>query len=171
MKYASILAIFLVSCCWDPPLPVPPDGGGCGGMGLSSSSASSSSSSGAGGGVQSPPDPWFCQPPPYAQLNGTGFGSWASPTCSGDIARGEFAVGNNDALVHRCAQYLPSGEVWCVDPSAPVPAIYFKDPNQNGLCIEWTATSEPWFIWRSCGVKPIIPAVPVVDPRSMGAQS
>jgi len=115
---------------------------------------------GAGGNPPAPmPDPSYCQPPPYAELNGPGFRSWASPTCSGDIARGEFATGNNDALVHRCAQWLPSGEVWCVDPSAPVPAIYFKDPNQNGLCIEWTASAEPWFIWRPCGVKPIVGSI------------
>jgi hypothetical protein len=102
-----------------------------------------------------PSEPSYCQAPPYAQLDGSGFKTWASPTCSGDIARSEFAVGNNDPLVYRCAQWLPSGEVWCVDPSAPVPAIYFKDPNQNGVCVEWTATSGPWFIWRSCGVQPV----------------
>jgi len=150
MKYIAFLSVLLASCCWDPPLPVQPDGG-CGGMG-----SGSSSSSGAGGSAPAPmPDPWYCQAPPYAQLNGSGFGSWASPSCSGDIARSEFVVGNNDSLVHRCAQWLPSGEVWCVDPSAPVDHIYFHDPNQGGICIEYLETVAPWFIWRSCGVKPV----------------
>jgi len=141
----SVLSAMLMSACWCPPTepePVPA------------------------------PEPSYCQPPPYAELNGPGFGTWDNPTCTGDIARSEFAVGNNDSLVHRCAQWLPSGEVWCVDPSAPVPEIYFKDPNQNGLCVEWTATSEPWYIWRSCGVKPIdLPAAPVVDPRDPASAS
>lgn len=145
MKFASILSVFLVSCCWDPPpdpAPAPP------------------------------PEPFYCQAPPYAQLDGPGFRSWASPTCTGDVARGQFITGNNTPLVLRCAQWLPSGEVWCVDPSAPVQAIYFKAPNQNGLCVEWTATSEPWFIWRSCGIKPIdLTAVPVVDPRDPASAS
>lgn len=139
MKHIVLLSVLLASCCMDPPpAPEPPP--------------------------PPPHEPSYCQPPPYAQLNGPGFGTWTEPTCSGDIARSEFAVGNNTPLELRCAQWLPSGEVWCVDPSAPVDHIYFHDLNQGGICIEWTTTSELWFIWRSCGVKPIIvsPAVPVL---------
>jgi len=103
------------------------------------------------------PPPW-CAPPPFAVLHGPGFGTWASPTCKGDIARGATAVGWNDPTPRRCAQWVTGveteAEVLCVDLASSVERIYYHPPYTKE-CSAWGPTLEAWFIWRSCGVQPV----------------
>lgn len=109
--------------------------------------------------TEPPPVPSYCEPPPFARAAGTGLLSWALPSCSGDVARGEWAVSWPDPIGHHCSQF-DTGEVWCADLSSPVPAVYYRDPNAPGQpCVEWLPT-QPWYVWRSCGAQ-ALPATPV----------
>lgn len=104
--------------------------------------------------------PW-CAPPPFAVLHGSGFSTWASPLCKGNIARGGSSVSWDDPTPRRCAQWVTGGEteaeVLCVDRDSPVDTIYFRNIYHSNACEPWAFSTGPWFIWRSCGVQPVAP--------------
>ena len=85
----------------------------------------------------------------YNILVGDGFSTWAAADGTGDYARGGDSNGKFCAVWHPVDSTI--GNLYCVDNSKPVDKIYFKDPNQNGKCVEWTDSVEPWFIWQYCG--------------------
>lgn len=100
-----------------------------------------------------PAAPGYCHEAPFTQLSGPGFSTWASSDCTGEFARGPLSGGLPCAQWHQGAD--TEGDVYCVDESAEVPAIYFRDPNDGNACKAWTLTSERWFVWRWCGRHPL----------------
>jgi hypothetical protein len=98
--------------------------------------------------------PSWCAGSPYSMMSGASFGTWASPTCKGDIARGAWSVSAPSAPPLPCSQF-PSGEVFCVDKSSPIETIYYRDIYNGGSCIPYGLTLESWFVWRSCGIQPL----------------
>lgn len=99
--------------------------------------------------------PAVCIGPPYSRGYGP-FGTWATPDCTGDYARGVEYQGQPCALM--APQGATEGNVFCLDSGSPVDTIYFRDPNDVdpvtgiGVCKPWTLTNEPWYMWRFCGV-------------------
>lgn len=104
--------------------------------------------------------PCHCYGPPYSKFYSPGFQTWASPDCTGDWARG--ALHQN----RPCVQFQPlsvsAGEVYCVDLGSPVDTIYYKDPSDQDACKPWALTTEPWFIWRSCGFEMVSDGEPIL---------
>lgn len=86
--------------------------------------------------------------PPFEDLGGPGFSTWASPSCEGVYARGVVIMQNppSSKQGRPCARFPMTGKVYCVDMFAPVPKVYYRDPADH-VCKQWTTTSEDWYEW------------------------
>lgn len=80
----------------------------------------------------------YCTPA-WGESGGDDFYTWASPDCTGPIARGKLYAGA------PCAHHA-SGLRYCAT-STTVPTIFHK-VGLAETCEEWTSSKEEWVTWE-----------------------